>query len=81
MFSLFLRLFLPILAIIEATMVFLNFLNFIAIFLEFSIALRVRLKRKDKKHAKWEDSAQNTWGFVSGGLKSPSTCPQGQWPL
>ena len=35
------------------------------------------LLQGSKKHAKWEDSAQNTWGFVSGGLKSPGTCPQG----
>ena len=37
----------PILASKEATTVFYNFLNFFAIFLEFSITLRVRAKQND----------------------------------
>ena len=40
-------LFLPTLAWNEATLVFLNFVNFVAIFLEFSITPRVRMERKD----------------------------------
>ena len=47
MFSLFLGLPQSILARKEAQMVFLNFLNFFAIFLEFSISRRVRTKRND----------------------------------
>ena len=45
LFSLFLSLFQPILAWNEAIKVFFNFLNFFAIFLEFSITVRVRTKR------------------------------------
>ena len=39
-------LFKPILAYNEATLAFFNFLNFFAIFLEFSITHRVRIERK-----------------------------------
>ena len=47
LFSLFLSLFQPILVSNEAIKVFSNFLNFFAIFLEFSIRRRVRTKRND----------------------------------
>ena len=47
LFSLFLSLFQPILVSVEAIKVFYNFLNFFAIFLEFSITPRVRTKRND----------------------------------
>ena len=46
-FSLFLCLFEPVLACSEAIMVCFNFLNFFAIFLEFSITLRVGTERND----------------------------------
>ena len=45
LFSLFLSLFQPILARNEPIKVFFSFLNFFAIFLEFSITRRVRTKR------------------------------------
>ena len=47
LFSLFFSLVQHIMAWNETTMVFWNFLNFIAIFLEFSITLQVRTKRND----------------------------------
>ena len=45
--SLFPGLFKPILAWNEAPMIFFNFLNFFALFFEFSITPRVRMKRND----------------------------------
>ena len=47
LFSLFLCLFQPILAWNKAIMIFFNFLNFVAIFLEFSITRRVGTERND----------------------------------
>ena len=43
----FTSIFHPILALNEAIMVFFNFLNYFAIFLEFSILRRVRAKRNE----------------------------------
>ena len=47
LFSFFLDLFQPFLALNEAIMVFFNFLNFFAVFLEFSITRQVGTERND----------------------------------
>ena len=63
LFSLFLSLFKTILDRNEAIKVFFNFLNFLAIFLEFSITVRVRTKRNDSFFFSLSQSFLNYFGL------------------
>ena len=64
LFSLFHGILQPILAENEAIMIFFNFLNFFAIFLEFSIARRVGTKRKDNFYILYFSYISNLFWLV-----------------
>ena len=61
LFSFFLCLFQPILALNAAILAFLNFLNFFSIFLEFSIMRQIGTKRNDDFYFLHLSSSFNLW--------------------